>query len=304
MKLSVALTNFSWSGEPSEFGERLISLANRLDRSAVDTLWVADHLLQADPDSSLDEPMLEAYTTLGFLGCATTRIRLGTMVTAATYRAAALLIKAVTTLDVLSGGRAWLGIGIGAGHFPQEAEALGLDLPPVGERYSRMVDLLQLAARMWDGDQAPFHGNHVRAERPLCSPRPIGRPRLPILIGGTGERRTLRLVAEYADACNLFDIPDGGRSLRRQLDVLARHCADVDRPYEAVETTVTTVLQRNESSNLVVDRCRALNDLGIQHVVFLTRGRPWAHEDIDTIQSAAYKLASEHDGPDSSAAQC
>ncbi|MBO0884041.1 MAG: LLM class flavin-dependent oxidoreductase, partial [Mycobacterium sp.] len=98
MKLSVALTNFSWPGEPSEFGEHLVSLANRLDRSAVDTLWVADHLLQADPDSSPDEPMLEAYTTLGFIACATTRIRVGTMVTAATYRSPALLLKAVTTL--------------------------------------------------------------------------------------------------------------------------------------------------------------------------------------------------------------
>jgi alkanesulfonate monooxygenase SsuD/methylene tetrahydromethanopterin reductase-like flavin-dependent oxidoreductase (luciferase family) len=296
MKVSVALTNFSWSGGPTEYGEQLISLANRLDRSAVDTLWVADQLLQADPDSSMDEPVLEAYTSLGFLACATTRIRLGTMVTAATYRAPALLIKAVTTLDVLAGGRAWLGIGIGAGHFPQEAQALGLDVPAVGERYSRMVDLLQLAARMWDGDQAPFHGNHVRAERPICSPRPVGHRRLPILIGGTGERRTLRLVAEYANACNLFDIPDGGRSLRRQLDVLARHCADVGRPYDEVETTVTTVLQPNESPDRVVDRCRALNDLGVQHAVFLTRGRPWSHEDVDTIQSCAYKLASQRGG--------
>jgi alkanesulfonate monooxygenase SsuD/methylene tetrahydromethanopterin reductase-like flavin-dependent oxidoreductase (luciferase family) len=171
--------------------------------------------------------MLEAYTTLGFVACATTRIRLGTMVTTATYRSPALLIKVVTTLDVLSGGRAWLGIGIGAGHFPQEAEILGLDVPPVAERYARMVDLLQLAARMWDGDQAPFHGSRIQAERPICIPRPIGHRRLPILIGGTGERRTLRLVAEYANACNLFDIPDGGRSLPRQLDVPARHCAEV-----------------------------------------------------------------------------
>jgi F420-dependent oxidoreductase-like protein len=295
MKLSVSVTNFSWPGDPSQFGEQLVSLATRLDRSAVDTLWVADHLLQADPDSSPDEPMLEAYTTLGFLACATTRIRLGAMVTAATYRSPALLIKAVTTLDVLSGGRAWLGIGIGAGHFPQEADALGLDVPPVADRYAQMVDLLQLAARMWDGDQTPFHGNHVRAERPICSPGPIGHPRLPILIGGTGERRTLRLVAEYADACNLFDIPDGGRSLRRQLDVLARHCAEIGRPYEEVETTVTTLLQTNESPNLVAERCRALNDLGIQHAVFLTRGRPWSHDDIETIKTAAYTLASERD---------
>jgi alkanesulfonate monooxygenase SsuD/methylene tetrahydromethanopterin reductase-like flavin-dependent oxidoreductase (luciferase family) len=293
MKLSVAVTNFSWPGGHGEFGSYVASLAHRLDRSAIDTLWVADHLLQADPDSSSEEPMLEAYTTLGFLACARTRIRLGTMVTAATYRSPALLIKAVTTLDVLSSGRAWLGIGIGAGHFPHEAEALGLDVFPVGERYARMVDLLQLAARMWDGDQAPFHGTHVRAERPICSPGPVGHRRLPILIGGTGERRTLRLVAEYADACNLFDVPDGGRSLRRQLDVLARHCSETGRSYEEIETTVTTVLQRDESPSLVADRCRALNDLGIQHVVFLTRGRPWAHKEIDTIQSAAYTLAPE-----------
>jgi F420-dependent oxidoreductase-like protein len=303
MKVSVSLTNFSWPGEPNELGGNLISLAHRLDRSAVDTLWVADHLLQADPVSSPEEPMLEAYTALGFLACATTRIRLGAMVTAATYRSPALLIKAVTTLDALSAGRAWLGIGIGAGHFPQEAEALGLDQPPVAERYSQMVDVVQLAARMWDGDQMPFRGSHVRAERPICSPGPVGHARLPILIGGTGERRTLRLVAQYADACNLFDVPDGGRSLRRQLDVLARHCADVGRPYEEVETTVTTVLQPNEQPSLVAKRCRALNDLGIQHVVFLTRGRPWAHHDIETIKSAAYTLASDLDGPAAQSAQ-
>jgi F420-dependent oxidoreductase-like protein len=292
MKLSVSLTNFSWPGDSSELRQQLISLANRLDESAVDTLWVADHLVQADPASSFEEPMLEAYTTLGFLANATTRIRLGTMVTAATHRAPALLIKAVTTLDVLSGGRAWLGIG--AGYNQEEARAMGLDLPPLGERYDRMVELIRLATQMWAGDQTPFNGLYVQAERPICQPRPLGRPRLPLLIGGSGERRTLRLVAEHADACNLFDIPDAGRTLRSKLDALARHCAHVGRPCGEVETTANAVLQRNESPAQLLERCHALSTLGIQHAVFLTRGRPWNQADLDTIQTTADKLASEH----------
>ena len=187
-----------------------------------------DHLLQADPASRLDEPMLEAYTALGYLAAATSRIRLGAMVTAATFRAPALLIKAVTTLDVLSGGRAWLGIG--AGYNADEARAMGLFLPDTAERF----DADDRAARAGPPDvgrrrnarsTASICGSSTRsAARGPCTPRP------PVLIGGTGERRTLRLVAEYGDACNLFDMPDGGATMRRQLDVLDRHCADVGRP--------------------------------------------------------------------------
>jgi F420-dependent oxidoreductase-like protein len=286
MKLSVSVTNYSW---PDGIGDRLASLASFLDGTAVDTLWVADHMLQADPTSRLDEPILEAYTVLGYMAAKTSRLRLGTMVTAVTFRAPALLIKAVTSLDVLSGGRAWLGIG--AGYNADEARAMGLFLPETVERFERLAELLRLARQMWEGDETPFHGEHLHLERPIGSPRPLTSPRPPVLIGGTGEKRTLRLVAEYADACNLYDIPDGGPMIQRQLDVLAHHCADVGRPEQEIERTVTTALEPGESVDQFVSRCTALGELGLQHVVVITRGRPWSAEDLDSVAGAADQLA-------------
>jgi F420-dependent oxidoreductase-like protein len=286
MKLSVSLTNYSWPD--AEIGPRLASLAEALDRTAVDTLWVADHLIQADPASRNDEPMLEAYTALGFLAAATSRLRLGTMVTAATFRAPALLIKAVTTLDVLSGGRAWLGIG--AGYNADEARAMGLFMPQTAQRFARMTELLQLARQMWRGDETPFRGSYLQLERPIGSPLPIGTRRPAVLIGGTGERRTLRLVAEHADACNLFDVPDGGAAIRRQLDVLERHCADVGRPSNDIERTVTTAVEAGESASSLIERCAALAELGIQHAVVIARGRPWSADDLGTLAEAADQL--------------
>jgi F420-dependent oxidoreductase-like protein len=284
MKLSVSVTNYSWS---DSIRDRLTTLAGVLDDTVVDTLWVADHLLQADPASQLDEPMLEAYTTLGYLAAATSRIRLGTMVTAATFRAPALLIKTVTTLDVLSAGRAWLGIG--AGYNGDEARAMGLFLPDTAERFTRMTELLRLARQMWNGDETPFRGEYLDLEHPVGSPRPVTTP--PVLIGGTGERRTLRLVAEYGDACNLFDVPDGGTAIRRQLSVLDRHCADVGRPPEEIERTVTTALQDGEGPGQLVERCQKLADLGIQHVVVIARGRPLTDTDLNCVAGAADQLA-------------
>ncbi|MEE6164279.1 MULTISPECIES: TIGR03560 family F420-dependent LLM class oxidoreductase [unclassified Mycolicibacterium] len=285
MKLSVSVTNYSWS---DPIRDRLMALAAHLDGTAVDTLWVADHLLQADPSCRTEEPMLEAYTVLGYLAAATRRVRLGTMVAAATFRAPALLIKAVTTLDVLSGGRAWLGLG--AGYNAAEATAMGLHLPDIAERFARMTELLQLADRMWRGDQTAFRGEYLTAEQPFGSPRPVTLPRPPVLIGGTGERRTLRLVAQYGDACNLFDIPDGGRAIRRQLAVLDSHCAAVGRPADEVERTVTTALEPGESVARLVQRCLALRELGLDHVVLIRRGRPWAGTELDVVAGAADQL--------------
>jgi F420-dependent oxidoreductase-like protein len=286
MKLSVSVTNYSWPN--AEIAGRLASLAGFLDKTDVDTLWVADHLLQADPASRLDEPILEAYTVLGYLAAKTSRLRIGTMVTAATFRAPALLIKAVTSLDVLSGGRAWLGIG--AGYNADEARAMGLFLPDTVERFERLAELLQLARQMWVGDETPFHGEHLHLERPIGSPRPLTSPRPPVLIGGTGERCTLRLVADYGDACNLFDVPDGGAAIRRQLVALDRHCADIGRPAEEIERTVTTALQEGETAAEVVERCRALAELGMQHVVVITRGRPLTDPDLNCVVGAADQL--------------
>ncbi|WP_418001832.1 TIGR03560 family F420-dependent LLM class oxidoreductase [Mycobacterium sp. PDNC021] len=286
MKVSVSVTNFSWPEGTAAIRARLASLAEILDGTDVDTLWLADHLLQADPASRIDEPMLEAYTTLGFLAAKTAKLRLGTLVTATTFRDPAVLIKAVTTLDVLSGGRAWLGLG--AGYNADEASALGLFLPSTGERFDRLAELLQLARRMWDGDESPFEGRYYRAGRPIGRPTPITRP--PILIGGTGERRTLRLVAEYADACNLFDIPNGEQVIRRQLDTLGRHCDELGRPRQEIEHTVTTALTPGESADQLVERCRRLVELGIHHIVVIARGRAWNQAELGVVAGAAAQL--------------
>jgi F420-dependent oxidoreductase-like protein len=284
MRVSIGVTNYSWPGGPGRLGSELARLVRDADQAGVDTVWVVDHLLQADPTAAPGETeMLEAYTTLGFLAGQAERVRLGTMVTGVTFRPPALLVKAVTTLDVLSGGRAWLGLG--AGYQAEEAEAMGLPLPPVAERFERLEETLEIATRMWAGDDAPFEGTHYRLGRPAGSPLPIQRPRPPILIGGTGERRTLRLVARYADACNLFDIPDGGRTVKHKLEVLARHCADLGRPYEQIEKTLSTRLEAGEPSDAFVARCATAAALGIEHMVVITAG-PWTSEALATLAAA------------------
>ena len=289
MRISLSITNFSWPLGTAAIAEQTVSVARAAENAGLDTVWVADHPILSDPASRPDEPMLEAYTLLGLLAGQTRRVRLGTLVTGVTFRPPALLVKAVTTLDVISGGRAWLGIG--AGYNGDEARDMGMPLPPVSERFDILTDTLEIAARMWSGDQSPYHGRRVDLDHPIGSPRPLSRPRPPILIGGTGARRTLRLVAEHADACNLFDIPDGGRSVRQQLEVLARHCAEVGRPSEEIEKTITTALQPNESAEQFVQRCGALGALGIQHVIVITRGRPWTDEGVAVLGAAAQLLA-------------
>jgi len=288
MKVSLSITNFSWPAPARDIGEHLAATARAAESAGLDTVWVADHLIQSDPASHPDEPMLEAYTTLGFLVGQTRTVRLGTMVTGATFRPPALLIKAVTTLDVLSRGRAWLGIG--AGYQTSEGSAMGLDSPSVSQRFDVLADTIDIAGRMWAGDQSPFHGRRHSLDHPIGSPLPVSEPRPRLLIGGTGERRTLRLVAQHADACNLFDIPDGGATVRRQLSVLARHCADVGRPVEDIEKTISTALAPDEPVSRFVDHCGSLGDIGIDHVVVITRGTPWTDEAIATLGAAAAQL--------------
>lgn len=221
MRLSISITNFSWGGGP--LAGHLDRVVRAADDAGIDTVWVPDHLLQGAPGSGPEDEMLEAYTTLGYLAARSTRVRLGAAVTGVTFRPPALLIKAVTTLDVLSGGRAWLGIG--AGYHLEEAKAMGLPLPETKIRFEHLEDTLQLALRMWSGDASPFEGKQHRLENPINSPTSLQRPHPSILIGGTGEKKTLRFVAQYGDACNVSDIPDGGETIKHKLSVLAGHCA-------------------------------------------------------------------------------
>ena len=287
MKISVNITNYSWADGAVARG--LGGLAAAIDDAGLDTVWVTDHLLQADPSSTFGAEMLEAYTTLGYLAARTERVRLGAMVSPVTYRAPSLLIKEVTTLDVLSQGRAWLGLG--AGYHEEEARAMGLSLPPVGQRFEALEETLILAKQMFRGDTAPFVGHQYRLDNPISNPRPTTQPHPPILIGGSGERKTLRLVAEHADACNLFDIPDGGVTIRRKLDVLADHCEHVGRPFSEVEKTVSTRLNRGESSESFADRLLTLAELGIEHAVVVT-DHAFVDSDLTTLARTAEAVRS------------
>ena len=284
MRVSISITDYTWPEGPVVIPQRLREVATAADAVGVDTVWVADHLVQADPTVPDDTEMLEAFTTLGHLAGATDRVRLGTLVAAATFRPPALLVKAVTTLDVLSEGRAWLGVG--AGYQEDEATAMGLPMPPVAERFEHLEDLLRLARQMWSGDPAPFHGARHQLAAPSCDPAPVTKPHPPILVGGTGEKRTLRLVAEHADACNLFDLPDDGATVRHKLDVLARHCESVGRPRDEIQTTLSTRLAPAETTADLVARCERVAGWGVEHLIFVS-STPWAPADLDVLVSAA-----------------
>lgn len=288
MRVSISLVDVSWPGGSGAVLARLGEVARRADAMGLAALWLPDHLVQAAPGSAPDGEVLEAYAALGYLAARTERVGLGTMVAAATYRPPAVLIKAVTTLDLLSGGRAWLGIG--AGYLEDEARAMDLPLPPVRERFERLEDTLRLALHMWSGDASPFEGRHHRLEAPHVWPLPVSQPHPPILIGGMGERRTLPLVARYGDACNLFDIPDGGATIRRKLEVLARACEEAGRPFDAIEKTVSSRLTADEPPAAFAERCAALRALGIEHVVLITSG-PWSDAALAVLDAALPEVA-------------
>ncbi|MFG2075105.1 TIGR03560 family F420-dependent LLM class oxidoreductase [Nonomuraea maritima] len=288
MRTSISVTNFSW--RDGTMADRLSEIAEAADTGGLDALWVADHVLQTDPYGARPEEteMLEACTTLGYLAARTSRIRLGTLVSAVTFRPPALLVKAVTTLDVISGGRALFGIG--AGYQAEEAAAMGLPLPPLPERFDRLEETLQIALRLWAGDAEPYRGTYYALDAPVGSPLPLSRPHPPILIGGTGEKRTLPLVARYADACNVFDLPDGGATARHKLAVLRDLCERIGRPYDQIEKIMATRIQPGEGAAAFADRCAAFTELGIDHVVVLTTG-PWTLDAVETVAQAARHLA-------------
>ncbi len=246
MKLGIGIGNFSWPVTTGELGSVISRIAVTADEAGFDSLWVMDHFFQIrltglPPES----PMFEAYATLGFLAGQTRRIRLGTIVTSVAYRHPGVLVKSVTSLDVLSGGRVFFGVGAGAPwNVPQagpgtafEAEGLGIPFPSLAERFERLEELLQIAHQMWRGDERPYEGQHYQLVRPLNSPNSVQRPHPPILIGGSGERKTLRLVARYADACNLFDLPgtEFADNITGKLRVLREHCAAAGRDYTEIE---------------------------------------------------------------------
>jgi alkanesulfonate monooxygenase len=260
MELGLHVSNFTWPGGAPALAPTLARVARDAEGAGFARLSVMDHFWQIGINGPPEHEMLEAYTTLGFLAASTTRITLTAMVTGVVYREPGLLAKAVTTLDVLSGGRAMLGIG--AAWNADESAGLGLPFPPTAERFERLEETLQIILQMWSDDERPYEGRHYRLGRTLNSPQPLRSPHPPIMIGGSGEKKTLRLVARYADACNLF----GGDDLRRKLDVLREHCARLGRDYDAIEKTAITPFELGKDgsgADKMLTRLREMHELGI-----------------------------------------
>jgi F420-dependent oxidoreductase-like protein len=271
MKFGLQINSFTWPGGPAAIGPTLARVTRAADDAGFDSIWVMDHFFQIRGLGPPEAPMLEGMTTLGFMAANSERARLGLMVGGIHYRAPALWIKCATALDVLSGGRAWFGIG--AAWNEEESAGLGFPMPPLGERFEWLEDTLQMAHAMWSdgsGSGEEFQGKHVTATRLLNSPQVLSRPRVPIMIGGGGERKTLRLVAQYADACNVFGGPD---RIAHKYAVLKEHCQRLGRPYEEIErSNLQSVDPERESPAEIVERLGALGEAGAQHIIFSVRG--------------------------------
>ena len=267
MKLGLQLNSFAWEGGPERFGITLTDIARAAEEAGFDRIGVADHLWQHPIMGGPEAEELECYTTLAFLAANTERTRLTAMVSGVHFRHPAVLIKTVTTLDVLSRGRA--GFGIGSGHYEEETRGLGIPFPPQRERFEMLEETVQIALRMWSGehgDERPFEGRHYQLERPLNLPQSLSRPHPPVMIAGDGERKTLRLVARYADACSLRPSPE----IPRKLDVLRRHCEAEGRDYEEIEKTCAFAFDIGENSEKVgelIGQLRWLSGMGVQTVI-------------------------------------
>jgi alkanesulfonate monooxygenase len=262
MELGLHVADFTWPGGAAELASTLTRIATTAEDVGIARLTVMDHLWQIGAIGDPQRPMLEAYTTLGFLAAKTQRLLLHTLVTGVVYREPGLLAKAVTTLDVLSGGRA--GLGIGAAWNEEEAKGLGLPFPPIAERFERLEEALQICLQMWSPDEGPFDGKHYQLARTLNSPPSLRRPRPRIMVGGGGERKTLRLVALYADACNIFAGPDAAH----KLDVLRDHCGNEGRDYDEIEKTATLAVDPTTGPGPLLEQLRELHELGFG-VVYL-----------------------------------
>jgi len=265
MRIGLSIADFTLSGGPACIGPELGRVARTADDLGFSAITVMDHYFQIGMIGPPELPMLEGYTTLGYLAAATQRVQLGTLATGVHYRHPGLLAKIVTTLDVLSGGRAFLGIG--AGWNELESRGLGVPFPALGERFERLEETLQICLRMWQGDESPIDGRYYQLARPLNSPQSLSRPHPPIVIGGGGERKTLRLVAQYADACNIFP----GPQLPHKLEVLQRYCDELGRDYASIEKTSMTTFDASGGESAIASTIESLREMataGIQTVYF------------------------------------
>ena len=264
MRLGLQLSMLTLPGGPPKLGEHLGNAARWAEEIGLESVWVMDHFFQIQFLGPAEMDMLEGYSTLAYLAALTKRVRLGTMVTGVTYRHPGILAKTVTTLDVLSGGRAWFGVG--AAWFDREHLGLGVPFPPIAERFERLEEALQIALQMWSPNNGPYEGKHYQLEETLCVPQPLTKPHPPILIGGMGEKKTLRLVARYAQACNFFaGVPK--EELRRKLGVLKDHCTRLGRNYDEIERTTLDVFRPAEKGAFL-QRMTDAAELGFDAVIF------------------------------------
>jgi len=272
MKIGLQVNYFNYPGHPDSIREKLVEIAKAAEAAKFDSLWMMDHYFQISPMiGKVDDPMMEAYTTLGYLAGVTKKIKLGVLVNGVIYREPAFLVKQHTSLDVLSGGRTYFGIG--AGWYEREALGLGFKYPTTSERFELLEETLQIAKQMWAGDRSEYKGKHFNLKEPISSPKPISKPHPPILVGGEGEKKTLRFVAKYADACNVFGF-QGARHVKKKFDILKTHCEDLGRDYKEIEKTVmsTAGIVGNPKPALVKRHCESLAKVGTQHIIFAIRG--------------------------------
>lgn len=269
MKLGLQLPRFNWPGTPENTALKLAEIAKTVDQGGFNSLWVMDHFYQIAPGlGAEDDPMLEGYSTLHYLAAVTEKVMLGTLVTGVIYREPAFLVKQVSGLDVLSGGRAYFGVG--AAWYEEEAVGMGFPFPPVATRFEMLEEALQIAHQMFKDDRSPYNGKHYQLKKPILSPQPLTKPYPPIMIGGMGEKKTLKFVAQYADACNLF-LRAGMDTLKHKLDVLQGHCADLGRDYGEIEKTVLGTVDMSDGDGSVrklIDLAGELGELGFDHLIF------------------------------------
>jgi F420-dependent oxidoreductase-like protein len=277
MNLDLHVPRFTWPGGPASVGPTLASLARTAEAIGVRTLSVMDHWFQMEMMWPAEEPMLEGYTTLGFVAASTETLRVRLLVGGVTYRHPGLLAKTVTTLDVLSGGRAELGLG--AAWYEREHLGLGVPFPPISERFERLEEALQICLQMWSADNGPYKGTHYQLAETLCSPAPVSTPRPRILIGGSGERKTLRLVATYADACNLFG---DAATIAHKLEVLRRHCDDVGRNFNDIEVTTLVEVPADGDVNSIVALAEGLAAVGV-HTIMARSAGPEPSRELEEV---------------------
>jgi F420-dependent oxidoreductase-like protein len=280
MKLGLHYWNFSKPADPSQITPTLTETARIAEQAGFDAITVMDHYFQMDQMAPAEEPMLEAYTTLGYLAGVTERLTLGVLVTGVMYRHPGLLAKIVTTLDVVSNGRARLGIG--ASWYEREQRGLGVPVVPVAERFERLEETLQICKQMWSDNDGAFTGKHYQLTETVCSPPAVQQPHPPIMIGGGGERKTLRLVARYADSCNVFGTsPD---DVKHKFEVLREHCEAEGRDYDSIEKTVAMVTPVDDTSAFLAS-ARAFAELGAAEIMVMPDRDP---RDFTTLVAERY----------------